>query len=171
MKEDDRLIYLLFVAQQSLRTHIQAALLAEGVRVTLGQAGILFLLEKQDGQTMSELCTALGVDNSTLTGLVDRLERSGFVTRKAGQTDRRRFRVHITQEGLEESRRAKPVIRKVNREIKSGFPQDEIETFTHVLRSLLDKFNRSEKTRADFPIGLSGGTSKNAKPLSSKRGK
>jgi DNA-binding MarR family transcriptional regulator len=171
MKEDDRLIYLLFLAQQSLRTHIQAALLAEGVRVTLGQAGILFLLEGQDGQIMSELCTALGVDNSTLTGLVDRLERSGFVTRKAGRADRRRFRVYITREGMEEAKLAKPLIRRINGEIKSGFLPDEIETFKRVLRSLLDKFYRTEKTKAGFPTALSGRSSGRTKPTSSKEAK
>jgi len=171
MEEDDRLIYLLFLAQQTLRTHIQAALLAEGVRVTLGQAGILFLLEKQDGQIMSELCTALGVDNSTLTGLVDRLERSGFVARKASRTDRRRFRVYITQEGLEEGKLAKPVIRKINGEIKSAFSQDEIETFKRVLRSLLERFNRSENTKAGFLAGLSGRSIKRARPPSTKGAK
>jgi peptide methionine sulfoxide reductase msrA/msrB len=62
----------------------------------------------------------------------------------------------------------KPMIRKINKEIKSGFAQDEIETFKRVLRSLLEKFNRSEKTRADFQRGLSGRTSKNAKPPSRK---
>ena len=54
MTTDDRLIYRLFMAQQNLRTYIRNALLARGVRVTIVQAGILFLLREEDGRSMSD---------------------------------------------------------------------------------------------------------------------
>ena len=141
MKTDDRLIYQLFLAQQQLRTYTTNALLNEGIKVTLGQAGILFLLRKDDGQTMTELSQALGVKNATLTGLIDRLERSAFVIRKASRNDRRSIRIYITPEGIEECDKAKPVIKRVNEEIKSGFSQEEIVVFKRVLNSVFQKFS------------------------------
>jgi DNA-binding MarR family transcriptional regulator len=143
MKTDDRLIYQLFLAQQQLRTYTTNALLNEGIKVTLGQAGILFLLQRDDGQTMTELSKALAVKNATLTGLIDRLERSAFVIRKASRNDRRSIRIYITPEGIEECDKAKPVIKRVNEEIKSGFSQEEMEVFKRVLNSVLQKSNRS----------------------------
>lgn len=142
MATDDRLIYQLFMAQQKLRTYIKNALVTEGVRVTLGQAGILFLLKQNDGQTMTELSKVMGIDNSTLTGLVDRLERSGFVRRKASPTDRRMYRIHITPEGVRESDKAKPVIEGINDEIKSGLSNEEIALFKRILMSLSQKFGK-----------------------------
>ena len=71
---DDRLIYLIFTAQHRLREYLKNALLAEGVMITPVQSGILFLLEEKDGRTMSEISQILSIDNSTITGLVDRLE-------------------------------------------------------------------------------------------------
>ena len=143
MKTDDRLIYQLFMAQQKLRTYITNALHTESIRVTLGQAGILFLLQRDDGQTMTALSKTLGVKNATLTGLIDRLERSAFVMRRASKNDRRSIRIHITPEGIDECDKAKPVIKRVNEEIKSGFSQEQIEVFKRVLNSVLHKFNRS----------------------------
>lgn len=143
MTRDDRLIYQLFMAQQKLRTYIQNVLVAEGVRITLVQAGILFLLELKDGKTMGELTDGLGLDKSTLTGLVDRLERAGFVRREPGETDRRVFRIFITPKGEEESRKAQPIIGRVNREMKSGFSRKEIETFKRILNGLLHRFNKA----------------------------
>jgi len=143
MKTDDRLIYQLFIAQQRLRIYITNALHTEGIKVTLGQAGILFLLRKDDGQTMTELSKTLGVKNATLTGLIDRLERSAFVIRRASKNDRRSIRIYITPEGVEECDKAKPVIKRVNEEIKSGFSQEEMEVFKHVLNSVFKKFNPS----------------------------
>ena len=131
------------MAQQKLRTYITSALLTEGIRVTLGQAGILFLLQRDDGQTMTELSKALAVKNATLTGLIDRLERSAFVMRRASKNDRRSIRIYITPEGIEECDKAIPVIKRVNEEIKYGFSQKEIEVFKRVLNSVFQKFNPS----------------------------
>jgi len=143
MKNDDRLIYQLFMAQQKLRTYITNALITEGIKVTLGQAGILFLLRRDDGQTMTELSKILGVKNATLTGLIDRLERSAYVIRKASKNDRRSIRIYITPEGIKECDKAKPVIKTVNEEIKFGFSQEEIEVFKRVLNRVLQMFNQT----------------------------
>ena len=143
MKGDDRLIYKIMMAQQKLRASINHTLQSKGVEVTLVQAGILFLLRREDGQTMSELSNALAVKNPTLTGLVDRLERSAFVTRKASQNDRRSIRIYMTSKGMEECNKAIPVIKGANEEIRAGFSQEEIEVFKRVLNSIFRKFNQS----------------------------
>ena len=141
MTTDDRLIYQIFMAQQKLQTSINKALIAAGIKVTLGQAGVLFLLKGDDGQTMTELSHALAVKNATLTGLIDRLERSTFVRRKASLNDRRSIRIFITRKGIKECDKAKPIIKRINEEIKSGFSEKEIEVFKRVLNSVFQKFN------------------------------
>ena len=142
MKTDDRLIYQVFMAQQKLRTYLKDALAMEGVRVTPAQAGILFLLKKINEQSMTELSQFLSIDNSTITGLVDRLEKPGFVSRNASTSDRRMFRIFITPQGIEESNKAKTIIKRVNEEIKSGFSREDIEIFKRILNSFLEKFNK-----------------------------
>ena len=89
---------------------------------------------------MTDLSKALAVKNATLTGLIDRLERSAFVMRRASKNDRRSIRIYITPEGIEECDKAKPVIKRVNEEIKDGFSQEEIEVFKRVLNSVFQKF-------------------------------
>ena len=138
---DDRLIYRIFMAQQKLRTHIKNVLIKEGLTVTLPQSGILFLLEQNDGRSMTELAQPLGVDNSTITGLIDRLEKGGFVERRPSRSDRRMLSIHITEKGREETGKARPVIQKVNEHIKAGLTPAEIETFKNVLSSLMDKLS------------------------------
>ncbi len=143
MKKDDRLIYLIFTAQQKLRTYVKNALVKENIKVTTAQAGILFFLKQKNGQSMSELSQVLSVDNSTLTGLIDRLERSGFVRRNSNPGDRRALNIDITDTGVRELEKAKTVIRKINDEIKAGFSEQEMESFKKVLQHFTLKFNRS----------------------------
>ncbi len=138
MKKDDRLIYRLFLAQQQLRTHIRTILEKNGIKVTLVQTGILFALEKRDGQTMTELSTVLGIDNSTATGLVDRLQKTGLIDRRPGRSDRRKYKIFITDQGMAECKKVKPIIRQVNNEIKKGFSINEIDAFKDVLKRIYD---------------------------------
>ncbi len=42
---DDRLIYMLAMAHLAVRTHIGSEFLKEGIKVTLPQATVLFLLQ------------------------------------------------------------------------------------------------------------------------------
>ncbi len=141
MPPEDRLIYLLFTAQQKLRTYLKKKMTKENVRATAAQAGILFLLKQKDGRIMSELSQILSIDNSTITGLVDRLEKTGLVRRDASAHDRRASHVFINPQGLEEVDKAKRVIRMVNQEIKNGFSAEELESFNRILRSFFHKFD------------------------------
>jgi DNA-binding MarR family transcriptional regulator len=49
--------------------------------------------------TMGELCERLEVASSTLTDLVDRMERAGLVRRCRVETDKRVVRLHISDRG------------------------------------------------------------------------
>jgi DNA-binding MarR family transcriptional regulator len=139
MPSDDRLIYLITRAQHNLMTHLKHELNAKGNTITPAQAGILFLLRKND-HTMTALSRILSIDNSAITGLVDRLEKSGLAKRTTNPDDRRTFLIRITEKGKHEIDRAYVTIKRVNDEIKSGFSKGEIETFKKVLNSLLEKF-------------------------------
>ena len=141
MQQDDRLIYLISRAQHSLMTHLKKELKARGTSITPVQAGILFLLRK-NAHTMTRLSQILSIDNSAITGLVDRLEKSGLAQRTANPKDRRTYLIRITEKGTAEIDRAYIIIKRVNEEIKSGFSEKEVEIFKKVLNSLLERFTR-----------------------------
>ena len=103
MNNDDRLIYLLTIAQQALKDHTNRNLLDKGGKVTYAQAGILFLLRKKDGRYMSEMGQIIGVDNSAMTRLVDRLEKAGLVKRQIDPENRRAISILLTPAGREEA--------------------------------------------------------------------
>lgn len=145
-KPDDRLIFLLFTAQQKIRNFLNHTLQAENVKITVPQAGILFLLKGRDGRTMSEMGQMLGLDNSTVTGLADRLEKAGFLKRNSNPHDRRSSRLYVTAEGIAEAEKVKSVLHRVNASIKDGFTTEEIDAYKRVLRSFFEKFDTGKKT-------------------------
>ena len=140
-RDDDRLIYQLLTAQQKLKTRIKRELRRAGVNITLGQAGILFLLHEKNGQRMNELSVVLGIDNSTMTGFIDRMEKAGYVKRKACPDDRRASLIFSTAVGLKQAEKARPIINAVNAEIISGYSKKEVAGFKKILLGLGTRFD------------------------------
>jgi MarR family transcriptional regulator, organic hydroperoxide resistance regulator len=65
------------------------------------QAGALMQLDQESGSPMHEIAAHLACDSSNVTGIVDRLEARGLVTRRAGERDRRVKYIVPTPLGLE----------------------------------------------------------------------
>jgi len=65
------------------------------------QAGALMQLDGDDGLPMHEIASHLACDSSNVTGIVDRLESRGLVTRRTSKRDRRVKQIVTTPLGLE----------------------------------------------------------------------
>ncbi|WP_016744869.1 MarR family winged helix-turn-helix transcriptional regulator [Rhizorhabdus wittichii] len=65
--------------------------------LTRAQWRVLINLAHVDGPTQSELAVALDVERITLCRMVDRLAEAGLVERRADPSDRRVWRLHLTE--------------------------------------------------------------------------
>lgn len=64
--------------------------------VTPSQGGTILSLSLENPLKMNELSNVVGVDNSTMTRMVDQLVEKGLVLRKAGDKDRRLVQIGLT---------------------------------------------------------------------------
>ena len=86
------------VIEQQLRS-----LFRTNFSVTLPQFDVLSELERSARKmTMSELSRELMVSNGNVTGVIDRLEKNGFVTRTRAEHDRRIQYIELTPKGRSE---------------------------------------------------------------------
>ena len=86
------LAQLTFLVQNAL------AELAAEHDLSLTSTRLLGVLRDRE-PTMQSLGRHLGLDKSSISGLVDRAERRGLVRRSPSATDRRAFQVSITESG------------------------------------------------------------------------
>ena len=134
-----RLIYLLSVAQRRLQRWMAAQ--AEN-EVTPTQAGLLFILGKQDGILMGEAGAALDLGPAGISGLADRTVAAGLVERRADSEDGRAWRVWLTSKGRTALAQAKAGAAEVNAALTEGFTSAEIDIVARWLTSIQDKFPR-----------------------------
>jgi DNA-binding MarR family transcriptional regulator len=140
MAIEDRFIFLISKVCQKLIINLQKAFSESGVEVTPIQVMLLFFLQKNDGSSLTQISQGLMLENPTITGLIDRLEKSGYVKRFDHPNDRRVYLVHITEKGNRVAKKALPIIKKLNEQIKEGYSKSEIDDFKKVLIGAFNKF-------------------------------
>lgn len=83
----------------------QIALFADFARATAGfdlspgQFGLLVLIERNPGITAVKLAGAIGMDKSSLTPVLNKLEKRGLVTRTRSRADKRSFHIALSDDG------------------------------------------------------------------------
>ncbi len=142
MIQDDRLLYLLTETQRVLMSHMKDRLFQGNVGLSPAQAGLLFLLTQRDKRTLTEVSRLLYSDNSSISRLVDRMERDQLVFREKEDRDRRTSLVRITDLGRQKARQAEEIVRSVNEEMKGCLDIHELETFKRVLRRLTRTYQK-----------------------------
>jgi DNA-binding MarR family transcriptional regulator len=140
MAVEDRFIFLISKVCQKLILNLQKAFSESGVEVTPIQVMLLFFLQKNDGSSLTQISQGLMLENPTVTGLIDRLEKLGYVKRSDHPNDRRVYLVHITEKGNKVANKALPIIKKLNEQIKEGYSKSEIDDFKKVLIGAFNKF-------------------------------
>lgn len=135
---DHRLVFLLNVGHRQLNRWFQARACKGGV--TAPQAGMLFFLEKNDGALMSEAAAALHLGASGITGLADRMQKLGLISRKPDASDMRVWRLWLSPEGKRAVEQAKQLLLQTNTALKQDFSKAEIDVVARWLQSLQDKF-------------------------------
>lgn len=93
--------------------------------ITSQQHGVLLFLSKNEGATMGQLASALGLRNAATSGLVDRMEKKQLLERKPSATDGRSFAVHMMAAGKKIVKDSKQFIAQANTEILKGFSSDD----------------------------------------------
>lgn len=87
------------------------AMIAQG-GLTGPQQAAMGALVKADGLSLKELSKELGLAHSTVSGIVDRLEKRGMVERKTDSEDRRVSRIVPTRQVREFVRETMPVLER-----------------------------------------------------------
>jgi DNA-binding MarR family transcriptional regulator len=140
MPVEDRFIFLIAKVHQKLLTSLQKSFSESGIEVTPIQVMLLFFLQQNNGLSLTQISQGLMLENPTVTGLIDRLEKSGYVKRSDHPSDRRVYLVHLTEKGNKVAKKALPIVKKLNEEINKGYSKEEIEDFKKVLIGAFNKF-------------------------------
>ena len=91
----------------------------------VGQETLLISLQNEDGVAQSDLAARHDLDLSTITKVVQRMERSGLVERRADPGDARVSRVYLTARGRELGEPARQLWLDLEQQLTQGLSEAE----------------------------------------------
>ncbi|NLM87789.1 MAG: MarR family transcriptional regulator [Syntrophomonadaceae bacterium] len=108
--------------------------------VNMAQSFILFCLLENDGSTLSEIGNRAQIENSSLTTMVDKLEREGLVERRLCTQDRRVIRLYLTEQGRAKGQEIFDIGLELNNMFRAelGDCREDFMKGLHIISATLD---------------------------------
>ncbi|UVC06763.1 MarR family transcriptional regulator [Rhizobium sp. TH2] len=121
---DNQLCFAIYSASHAF-TKVYKPLLAE-LDVTYPQyLVLLFLWEKQEAR-VTDICVALGLDTGTLSPLLKRLEKTGYIKRERSVADERQVVVQLTPLGQSRRKVAEGILQEIGKAIGCSFEEASV---------------------------------------------
>ena len=114
--------------------HLAAELADLGLRQA--EINVLAALSPGAARPVGELVVATGQRPSTLTGVLDRLERKRLVRRRVNAADRRSFTIELTAAGETAAARVDAAFAALDDGVRTELPPTAADGFHHVLDAI-----------------------------------
>ena len=135
-----------------------------------GQGFALIHLWHNDGVSQRDLAKAKHVSPASVTNMLQRMERDGWIERRRDEADQRVVRVFLTEKAKGLRAKARSVFREMEEEFGSIFSDAERETLKRLLLKLHDRFAPDdEHAHYVHRFMFEEGTSADAENLEGKR--
>lgn len=99
--------------------------------------GSLMSLWREDGLKVIDLGRRAGLEPSTMTGLLDRMERDGLVERRADPADRRVLKIFLTENGAKIRETVIGIVDSTLAMVFAGVDAAELNALKGLLRKVL----------------------------------
>lgn len=133
--------------QNIIRDHMHRQF--QELNLTAPQGMLLYLVKQKQPIKISEISKEMGLSNSTVSGIVDRLEKINLVKRQRSEVDRRVVHVLLGDEVEEKLSSFDTVIGSLLEQATQNVIEKELEAIATGLNKLVTLLEASEKGDVD----------------------
>lgn len=146
----DNTAHLISQARRLINLHLMAEMEKAGIHGFVPSHGdIITTLLKNETMTMRELASAIQRDPSTVTTLVKKLERLGYISLDENPQDTRSRLVSLTLEGRALKDEFAPISQGLAQRMWRGIDREEREQFRETLFKIIQNFKNPQKETND----------------------
>ena len=109
-----------------------------GMDISQDQWIVIGPIWKQKGISQKEIAEYCGKDKTSVTKIIDTLEKKNLLVRYSDQIDQRIKRVVLSNKGKDLMKNVMPVIEQHRNDLLEGIKSREIETFKVVLKKIFN---------------------------------
>jgi len=138
--------FLVSRASLAVTSALKQALTEAGVKhVRPAYLGVLMSLWNEDGLKVVELGRRAGLEPSTMTGLIDRMEADELVQRMDDPDDRRAHRIHLTHAGIKAKEPVLEVVDSTLNKALKGIGEKDLIHMKKILRRVLQNAREEDQ--------------------------
>jgi DNA-binding MarR family transcriptional regulator len=131
---DNTLFYMLHDVTRQIRKHFDRR--ATRLELTRAQWRALKVTSRHEGLSQSELAEHLDMEAIPVGRVIDRLEKTGFVERRADPADRRRWRLYLTPKAYAVVGDMDVIAGELRDDALRGIERDDLDTLMGVLNQI-----------------------------------
>lgn len=138
---------------RAMQDGIERSIRQTGVDLTTSQLDVIISIAQGCGRPVNQrdIEEELRLTNPTVTGILKRLERKGFVTRTVGSRDRRYKEVRLTERCALLGESLHPSAQEMLGGMFRGFTQEDFDTLTRLLRQLVENCKQLSQEEGAVP--------------------
>ncbi|WP_458700932.1 MarR family winged helix-turn-helix transcriptional regulator [Sulfurospirillum sp. 1307] len=103
------------------------------LNISSEQGLLLKFVYEMPGLTQTKLAELVHKDKTTITRMIDSLEKKGFVVRKNSDEDRRIYKIYLTKETEEMAKQLNPIFQKQIEDLKNIIGKDDYKVALRVM--------------------------------------
>jgi len=144
MKEQSQAGFLMAKIRQVGERIFVRRLKQYGIEINPAQGRIMFALWQKDGIPINELAKKTQLKKSTLTSMLDRLAKLGYIKRLHSKEDRRKILIKRTEKDRRMEKKYVEVSEEMTRLFYKQFSRSQIDRFENDLEHILDNLTEFE---------------------------
>ncbi|RHW39142.1 MarR family transcriptional regulator [Neobacillus notoginsengisoli] len=106
----------------------------------------MMMLWEKDGISPNELVSCLKKDKGNIARMIASLEKKGYIQRIDDPSDKRTFKIHLTEEGKRLEGVVEPILQEATRTVTNGISPEQVTELQEILKKIIHNLSGGMST-------------------------
>jgi DNA-binding MarR family transcriptional regulator len=134
IKHQETIDYFLKIVWQTMANRYNQLVTEFGITQSIGY--LLINIDEKEGTTVSQAASLLGLKSTSLSRMLNQLEKGGLIYRESNQGDKRSVKIFLTELGKEKRHLARVVVRQFNNYLNKHISEHDREYLNQLLKKI-----------------------------------
>jgi DNA-binding MarR family transcriptional regulator len=134
VKHQETIDYFLKIVWQTVANRYNQLVTEFGITQSIGY--LLINIDEAEGTTVSQAAALLGLKSTSLSRMLNQLEKTGLIYRESNKGDKRSVKIYLTDLGKEKRQLAKNVVKQFNTYLNAHISEADKQYLTDMLKKI-----------------------------------
>jgi DNA-binding MarR family transcriptional regulator len=134
LKNHETIDYFLKIVWQTVANRYNQLVTEFGITQSIGY--LLINIDEQEGTTVSNAASLLGLKSTSLSRMLNQLEKTGLIYRELNPGDKRSVKIYLTALGKEKRQLARVVVKQFNNYLNAHISDSDKEHLIEMLQKI-----------------------------------